>query len=61
MTLVSGNAYIDRSTDIVNKYNNTYHTTFKMRPIDIKSSTYIDFNIENNVKEPKFKIGYLVR
>ena len=28
----------------VNKYNNTYHRTIKMKPFDVKSSTYIDFN-----------------
>ena len=27
--------------DIVNKYNNTYHRTIKMKPIDVKSSIYI--------------------
>ena len=27
-----------------------------MRPVDVKSSTYIDFDIESNVKNHKFKI-----
>ena len=34
--------------DIVDKYNNTYHRTIKIKPIDVKTSTYIDFGIENN-------------
>ena len=36
--------YIDKLDDIVNKYNNTYHTTIKMKPADVKSNTYIQFN-----------------
>ena len=53
--------YIDKLHDIVNKYNNTYHSTVKMKPVDVKSSTYIDFIKENNEKDPKFKIGDIVR
>ena len=40
MTSVSKNVYIDKLDDIVNKYNNTYHTTIKMKPIDVKDNTY---------------------
>ena len=35
--------YLDKLDDIVNKYNNTYHSTIKMKPVHVKSSTYIDF------------------
>ena len=42
MTSVSKNVYIDKLNDIVNKYNSTYHRTIKMKPVDIKSNTYID-------------------
>ena len=52
MTSVSKNAYIDKSDDIVNKYNNTYHSTIKTKPVDVDSSTYIDFGLENNEKRP---------
>ena len=45
---------------MVNKYNNTY-STIKMKPVDVKSSTYIDFAKENNEQDPKFKIGDIVR
>ena len=31
MTSISKNAYIDKLDDIVDKYNNTYHTTIKMK------------------------------
>ena len=39
MTSVSKNVYIDDLAHIVNKYNNTYNSTIKMKPDDIKSST----------------------
>ena len=32
-----------------------------MNPVDVKSSTYIDSTNENNDKDPKFKIGDIVR
>ena len=44
MTSISKNVYIDKSDDIVNKYNNTHHSTNKMQLVNIKSSIYIDFN-----------------
>ena len=37
------NVYIDKLNRIVNKYNNTYHNTIKMKPVHIKSNTIIDF------------------
>ena len=42
MTSISKNVYIDKLDYIVNKYNNTYHNTIKMKPVNVKSSTYID-------------------
>ena len=42
------NVYIDKLDDIVNKCNNTYYRTIKMKPVDVKSSMYFDFNKENN-------------
>ena len=44
MTSVSKNVYIDNLANIVNKYSNTYHSTIKTKPVDVKSSTYIDFD-----------------
>ena len=61
MTSVSKNVYIDKLDDIVNKYNNTYHSTIKVKPVDVKSNTYIDSSKETNDNNPKFKIGYDVR
>ena len=50
MVLVLKNVYIDKLVDIVNKYNNIYHSRIKMKPIDIKANTYIDSNKEINNK-----------
>ena len=61
MTSVSKNVYIDKSDDIVNEYNNTYHRTIKMKPIDVKDNTYINIGKEVNDKNPKFKVGDHVR
>ena len=61
MTSISKNVYIDKLDDIVDEYNNTYHTTIKMKPIDVKDSTYINADKEINNKDPKFKVGDLVR
>ena len=43
--------------EIVNKYNNTYHCTIKMK------TESINFNSskENNEKDPKFRVGGIVR
>ena len=61
MTSVSKNLYIDKLDDIVNKYNNTYHSTIEMKSVDIKSNTYVDSSRETNNKDPKFEIGDIVR
>ena len=61
MTAVSKNVYIDKLDDIVNEYNNTYHRTIKMKPIEVKDNTYIDSIKEVNDKDPKFKVVDHVR
>ena len=61
MTSVSKNVCIDKLDDIVDAYNNTYHRTIKMKPIDVKDNTYIDFKKEVNDKDPKFKVVDHVR
>ena len=61
MTSISRNVYINKLDDIVNKCNNTYHRTIKMKPVDVKSNTYIKTSKEINDKDPKFKIGDIVR
>ena len=61
MTSVSKNVYIDKLDHIVGEYNNTYHKTIKMKPVDVKDNTYIDFKKGINDKDPKFKVGDHVR
>ena len=61
MTSISKNVYIDKLDDIVNEYTNAYHTTIKMKPIDVKDNTYINTDKEINNKDPKFKVGDRVR
>ena len=61
MISISTNVYIDKLDDIVDEYNNTYHTTIKMKPIDVKDNTYINADKEINNKDPKFKVGDRVR
>ena len=38
---ISKNVYIGKLDDLVNKCNNTYRSTIKMKPVHVKSSTYI--------------------
>ena len=61
MTTISTNVYIDKLDDIVKEYNNTYHTSIKMKSVDVKDNTYLDFKKEVNDKNPKFKVGDNVR
>ena len=57
MTAVSKNVYFDVLDDIVDKYNNTVHRTIKMKPIDVTSDSYAEYNEDSNVTKPKFKVG----
>ena len=61
MTSITKNVYIDKLHDVVNKYNNTYHSTIKMKPVSVKSRAYINSSNEVNDEVPKFKIGDIVR
>ena len=58
---VSKSLYIDELYDIVNEYNNTYHRTIKMKPIEAKDNTYIEYIKDVNDKDPNFKVGNHVR
>ena len=66
MTSISKNVYIDKLDDIVNEYNNTYHRTFKMKPVDVKDNRYIDSMELRSIKRlndsnHKFSVGDHVR
>ena len=47
--------------DIAKKHNNTVHRTIKMKPIDVTSGSYAEYNEDSNEKDPKFKAGNHVR
>ena len=60
MILILKNVYIDKLDDIVNKYNNAYHSTIEMKLVDVKSNTYIDSNKEINDEVPDIKLMILL-
>ena len=49
--------YIDKLDDIVVEYNNSYHRTIQIKPVDVKDNTYFDFKKEINDKDPGFNVG----
>ena len=68
MTAIGKNVYYDVLGDVVNKYNNTKHSTIKMKPIDVGNNNkrvYIDernkkysrFKVDDRVRISKFKVG----
>ena len=61
MTSISKIMYIDKLEDTVDEYNNTYHRKIKMKPVDVKDNTYIDFGKDVNDKYPKFKVSDHIR
>ena len=56
MTSLSKNVYIDRLDDIVKEYNNTYHKSIKMKPVDVKDNTYINFKKKLMIKILNLKL-----
>ena len=60
MTSVSKNVFNDKLDDIVNKYNNTYHSTIKIKPADVKCSTCINFS-KKMIKKIQNEAGDHVR
>ena len=56
MIAILKNMYTDKLNDIINKYNNTYYRTIKMKLINVKSSASIGFKFENSDKDANFKV-----
>ena len=61
MRAFSKNVYFDVLDDILNKHNNAVHRTIKMKPVDVISESYAEYNEDSNEKEPKFKVDDHVR
>ena len=61
MTAVSKNVYfVFVLNDIVDEYNNTFQITIKMKPADVKSDAYLQYNKDSNEIDPKFKVLKLI-
>ena len=52
--------YIEKTDDIASKCNNAYDSTIEMKPVDVKSNTYVNFSKKINNKDPQFKIVDIV-
>ena len=61
MTAVSKNVYFDVLDDIVNKYNNTVHRSIIVKPVDVTSDSYAEYDEDSNLTKPKFQVGDHVR
>ena len=57
MTSISENVYIDKLGDVVNEYNNAYHRTIRMKPLDVKDNTYIDSMELHSNEDPNLEVG----
>ena len=61
ITVISKKVYINNLDKTVDKYKNTYHRTIKIKHTDVRLGTYIEHGVENNDKDPKFKVAEHVR
>ena len=70
MTATGKNVYYDVLEDVVSKYNNTKHSTIKMKPKDVKNDNKRVYINEHNEKDTtklsssersRFKVGDRVR
>ena len=61
MTAISKIAQFNVLDVNVNKYNNTVYRAIKIKPIDVTSDSYVEYNENFNKKDPKFKICVCVR
>ena len=61
MTTIGKNVYFNDLDDIVKKYNNTVHSSIKMKPKDVADDSFVEYSEETNETDPKFKVGDNVR
>ena len=56
VTSILKNLYIYKLDDIVNKYNNTYHSTIKMNPVDVNQAHILNLVNKLYIKIPNLKL-----
>ena len=61
MATVGKNVFFYVLDDMVDKYNNTWHSLIKMKPKDVTNDSFAEYIEESNKKDPKFKVGDHVR
>ena len=61
MTAIGKNVYFNVLDDIVKDYNNSIHSSIKMKPKDVEDDSFVEYIEKSNKKDPKFKIGDHVR
>ena len=61
MTAIGKNVYYDVLDDVVNKYNNTWHNSIKMKPKDVPNDNIRVYIDEHNGKGARFNVGARVR
>ena len=61
MTTIGKNVYFNDLDDIVDKHNNSIHSSIKMKPKDVTDDSFVEYSEETNAKGPKFKVGDNVR
>ena len=61
MTTIGENVYFNDLDDIVKKYNNTVHSSIKVKTKDITDDPFVEYSEEANEKYLKFKVGDNVR
>ena len=57
MTTIGKNVYFNDLDDIVKKYNNTVHSSIKMKPKDVTDDSFVEYSEQTNKRDPKFKVG----
>ena len=57
MITVSKNVYFNVLDGIVDKYNNSFHSSIKMKPKDVTDDSFVEYVEESNKKDAKFKAG----
>ena len=48
MTKIGENVYFNDLDDIVKKYNNTAHSSIKMKPKDVIDDSFVEYSEETN-------------